>query len=43
MMFVQWRECEHEDVDNIAVEDDDSMNDLGQCVMYNFFQTNGMQ
>jgi hypothetical protein len=38
-MFVQWREHEHEDVDNVVVEDDDAMNSLRQCGMYKFFQT----
>jgi len=38
-MFFQWREREHKDVDNVVVEDDDSMNALCQCGMYKFFQT----
>jgi hypothetical protein len=42
-MFFQWREHEHEDVDNTMVEDDDSMNALCQCGMYKLFQMNDMQ
>jgi hypothetical protein len=42
-MFVQWREHEHEEVDNVVVDDVDATNSLRQCGMYNFFLTSGMR
>jgi hypothetical protein len=32
-MFFQWREHEHEDVDNVVVVDVDAINDICRCGM----------
>lgn len=42
-MYVPWRECEHDAVDNSVVEDVNSIEVLYQCGMYNFFQTSNMR
>jgi hypothetical protein len=42
-MFVQRREHEHKEVDNVVVDDANAKNSLHQYRMYKFFLTSGMR
>ena len=36
-MYVQWRECEHEDISALVGEDPNVVATLMQCVLLKFF------
>jgi hypothetical protein len=41
-MVIEWREREHEDIDNQVIDDPEAMESLQQCILKKFFETSNM-
>jgi hypothetical protein len=42
-MVIEWREREHEDIDNQVIDDPEALESSQRCGLRNFFETSNMR